>query len=31
MSFRQFGGLQFAARHNVVSSNYNTANNLLVT
>jgi hypothetical protein len=31
MSFRQFGGLQYAARHNAVSSNYNTANNLLVT
>jgi hypothetical protein len=31
MSFRQFGGLQYAARHNAVSSNYNTANNLSVT
>ena len=31
MSFRQFGGLQYAARHNAVSSNYNTSNNLLVT
>ena len=31
MSFRQFGGLNYAARHNIVSSNYNTSNNLLVT
>jgi hypothetical protein len=31
MSFRQFGGMNYAARHNAVSSNYNTANNLLVT
>jgi hypothetical protein len=28
MSFRQFGGLKFAAKHNAVASNYNTANNL---
>ena len=31
MSFRQFGGLNYAAKHNIVSSNYNTSNNLLVT
>jgi hypothetical protein len=31
MSFRQFGGLNYAARHNAVASNYNTSNNLLVT
>jgi len=31
MSFRKFGGLQYAAKHNIVSSNYNTSNNLLVT
>jgi len=31
MSFRQFGGLQFASKHNAVSSYYNTSNNLLVT
>ena len=31
MSFRRFGGLQYAARHNIVSSNYNTANYLTVT
>jgi hypothetical protein len=31
MSFRQFGGLQYAARNNIVSSNYNTNNNLQVT
>ena len=31
MSFRKFGGLQFASKHNIVSSNYNTSNNLLVT
>ena len=30
MSFRKFGGLQYAAKHNIVSSNYNTANNLTV-
>jgi hypothetical protein len=31
MSFRRFGGLQYAATHNIVSSNYNTANYLSVT
>ena len=31
MSFRQFGGLNYAAKHNIVSSNYNASNNLLVT
>jgi microcystin-dependent protein len=31
MSFRQFGGINYAARHNIVGSNYNTSNNLLVT
>jgi hypothetical protein len=31
MSFRKYGGLQYAAKHNAVSSNYNTANNLLVS
>jgi hypothetical protein len=31
MSFRKYGGLQYAAKYNTVSSNYNTANNLLVT
>jgi hypothetical protein len=31
MSFRKFGGLQFAPKHNAVASNYNTSNNLLVT
>ena len=31
MSFRQFGGLQFACKHNAVGSYYNTSNNLLVT
>ena len=31
MSFRQFGGLQFATKHNAVASQYNTSNNLLVT
>ena len=31
MSFRKFGGLQYAAKHNIVSSNYNTSNNLTVT
>lgn len=31
MSFRQFGGLNFAARNNIVSSNYNTSNNLLIS
>jgi hypothetical protein len=31
MSFRQFGGLQYAARSNIVGSNYNSINNLQVT
>jgi len=31
MSFRQFGGLQYASKHNAVASYYNTSNNLLVT
>ena len=31
MSFRQFGGLNYAAKHNIVNSNYNTSNNLQVT
>jgi cytoskeletal protein CcmA (bactofilin family) len=31
MSFRQFGGLQFASKHNAVASYYNTTGNLLVT
>ena len=31
MSFRRFGGLQYAPKHNIVTSNYNTSNNLLVT
>ena len=31
MSFRKFGGLQYNSKHNIVSSNYNTSNNLLVT
>ena len=31
MSFRQFGGLNYAPKHNIVASNYNTSNNLLVT
>jgi cytoskeletal protein CcmA (bactofilin family) len=31
MSFRQFGGIQYASKHNIVGSNYNTSNNLLVT
>ena len=31
MSFRQFGGLQFASKHNAVASHYNTSNNLIVT
>ena len=31
MSFRQFGGLQYAPRHNIVGSNYNSINNLQVT
>ena len=31
MSFRKFGGLQFASKHNAVASYYNTSNNLLVS
>jgi predicted acyltransferase (DUF342 family) len=31
MSFRQFGGLQFASKHNAVASHYNTSSNLIVT
>ena len=31
MSFRKYGGVQYANKHNIVSSNYNTSNNLLVT
>ena len=31
MSFRRFGGINYAPKHNIVSSNYNTSNNLLVT
>ena len=31
MSFRQYGGINYAPKHNMVSSNYNTANNLQVT
>lgn len=31
MSFRQFGGMNYASKHNIVSSNYNTSNNLLIT
>ncbi len=31
MSFRQFGGINYAPKHNIVGSNYNTSNNLLVT
>lgn len=31
MSFRQFGGLQFAPKNNIVGSNYNSINNLQVT
>lgn len=31
MSFRQFGGLNYAPKHNIVGSNYNTTNNLMVT
>lgn len=30
MSFRQFGGLNYSARHNTVSSNSNKSNNLIV-
>ena len=31
MSFRQFGGLQYAAKNNITSNNYNSSSNLLVT
>jgi len=31
MSFRQIGGLNYAAKNNIVSNNYNSSNNLLVT
>jgi hypothetical protein len=31
MSFRKFGGLKYSAKHNSVSSYYNTSNNLQVT
>ena len=31
MSFRKFGGLQYAGKNNIVSNNYNTTNNLTVT
>lgn len=31
MSFRQVGGMKYASKHNIVTSNYNTLNNLLVT
>lgn len=31
MSFRQFGGINYTAKNNIVSSNYNTSNNLLVS
>ncbi len=31
MSFRQYGGLNYAPKHNIVASNYNTINNLYVT
>jgi hypothetical protein len=31
MSFRQFGGINYAPKHNIVGSNYNTSNNLIVT
>jgi microcystin-dependent protein len=31
MSFRQFGGLNYAPKNNIVSSNYNASNNLLIT
>ena len=30
MSFRKFGGMNYASKHNAVSSNYNSINNLLV-
>ena len=31
MSFRQFGGIQYAPKNNIVGSNYNSINNLQVT
>lgn len=31
MSFKQYGGLNYAPKHNIVSSNYNTTNNSSVT
>lgn len=31
MAFRQFGGLSYAPRHNIVGSHFNTTSNLLVT
>jgi hypothetical protein len=31
MSFRRYGGLDYAPKHNIVGSNYNTTNNLSVT
>ena len=31
MSFRKYGGLQFASKHNAVASHYNTSSNLIVT
>lgn len=31
MSFRQFGGKQFAAKNNIVSTLYNTSNSLFIT
>jgi hypothetical protein len=30
MSFRQFGGLKYNAKHNAVSSNFNTSNNVVI-
>jgi hypothetical protein len=31
MSFRQFGGVNYAAKHNILTSNYNSSNNLLIS
>lgn len=31
MSFRKYGGLQFSSKNNIVSSNYNSINNLYVS
>jgi len=31
MSFRRYGGIDYAPKHNIVGSNYNTTNNLSVT